>query len=135
MKERDCQKSLVQALRLLGKKRVIVTHIPNQAQPPPGAAKGSKKYFAWLRALNEQGYDFGAPDLLVTWSDGDGLPARCLFVEVKSPKIGRERKTQKLWHAKARAAGIPALIWSDGDPATAIAWLRTYGCPLREARL
>jgi len=135
VKERDCQKSLVQALRLLGGRRVIVTHIPNQVQPPPGATKGSKKYFAWLRTLEEQGYDFGAPDLLVTWSEGDGLPARCLFVEVKSPNLGRERKTQKIWHARAAAIGIPALIWDDGNPATAIAWLRMYGCPLRAAKL
>lgn len=135
MKERDCQAALVQALRLLGGDRVLVTHIPNQVALPAGIRRNTPRYFAWLAALEEQGYDFGAADLVVSWSGGDGLAARCLFVEVKAPNIGRERQTQKRWHARAAAIGIPALIWDDGNPATAVAWLRMYDCPLRAAKL
>jgi hypothetical protein len=138
--ESDLQAALVEAIRLLGKRAgVNVCAIPNQRKPP--AKPGSAHYIAWCAKLEAQGYEWGAPDLLVYWPGPGGVryrgadevfvfgPCRALWIECKRPGEKR-RKAQDDWHERAHRAGIAALTWDDGRVETALTWLRARGCPI-----
>lgn len=132
------QAALVQSIKLLGKRSgVDVIHIVNELYPPEGVKHRSPRYYGWLAKLEAKGYTPGACDLLVYWSydslSGEGgnprEPFNALFIECKAPG-GRLRTSQTLHHADLRRRGIAHLVWDDGEPKTALDWLRAHGCPL-----
>lgn len=136
--EDDHQVTLLDTIHLLGtRNRVRAFWIPNEMPPPAGVKRGTPAYYGWLGKLRRKGYEPGACDLLVYWpwappsitAHAADTPFKALFIEVKRPG-GRLSKSQKLHHAELKRDGIAHMVWDDGDPETAINWLRAHGCPL-----
>ncbi|UIJ43779.1 VRR-NUC domain-containing protein [Sphingomonas cannabina] len=113
--EQKRQETLLAMLRRLAP-GVIAFSVPNEG-----------KRSDWERVTRwKGGARRGAPDLIIAWNRG------VAFVEMKGGKTALRPDQIEMLNGLYRA-GHHVAVWR--NPASALAWLRDCGAPIREARL